>query len=245
MAEGEGATVEVPQVGRVPKTAVVATVAVAAGILGYAWWKHRQAPSVPFDPNAIDPATGQSYAAEAAGGVSTFQPAPTGDGTVTVGAPTTTLGDWTTHAIELLQSVNVAPDSAAEALAKWLNHQGLTASQKAIVMEARALANDPPISPIPPMLDALPTPAPGPKPKPVPSPGPPVDPGPHGGPPPGDRTYRVVSGDNLWSLESRFGLSHGTLYARNAAAIEADARSHGHASSESGHWIFPGLILHY
>lgn len=56
-------------------------------------------------------------------------------------------------------------------------------------------------------------------------------------------TYTVKSGDTLWDIENRFNLPHGTLYQANAANIEAAARQHGLGSSNSGHWIFPGMVL--
>jgi len=59
-------------------------------------------------------------------------------------------------------------------------------------------------------------------------------------------THTVQSGDTLWRIAQRFygdGGRHGEIYAANAEVIEEAARSRGFASSRSGHWIFPGMVL--
>lgn len=62
----------------------------------------------------------------------------------------------------------------------------------------------------------------------------------------GGATYRVVSGDTLWGIAERFygnGAEWPKIYTANAAQIEATARAHGFASSDTGHWIFPGEVF--
>src|SRR6266700_4026600 len=65
-------TVNRPGAGPVKKSWVLAGVAVLAGILGVAYYRHsKNAPAAAAgtsqDPNAIDPATGLTYGEEAAG----------------------------------------------------------------------------------------------------------------------------------------------------------------------------------
>jgi hypothetical protein len=80
-----------------------------------------------------------------------------------------------------------------------------------------------------------------------------TDPATRGGgtppPPPsgggGGGSYEVRSGDTLIGIGNKLHLDWHTLYNNNKAVIEAAARSHGHSSSDGGHWIFPGTILHY
>ena len=62
----------------------------------------------------------------------------------------------------------------------------------------------------------------------------------------GAGTYVVQSGDTLWDISKKFYGSparYPEIYAANAAAIEADAKRHGKASSNDGYWIWPGLQL--
>lgn len=59
-------------------------------------------------------------------------------------------------------------------------------------------------------------------------------------------TYTVVSGDTLWGIAAK-KLGSGTkwplIYDANAGTIEAEAKKHGKASSDHGHWIWPGEVL--
>lgn len=62
-------------------------------------------------------------------------------------------------------------------------------------------------------------------------------------PPKSTKSYTVASGDTLSSIAGREGVDEQQLYSRNEGIIEATARQHGFASSENGHWIFPGERL--
>lgn len=56
-------------------------------------------------------------------------------------------------------------------------------------------------------------------------------------------TYTVVSGDNLWKIAQKKlgkGSRYTEIYEANKDMIEASAKKHGKASSENGHWIYPG-----
>lgn len=62
----------------------------------------------------------------------------------------------------------------------------------------------------------------------------------------GKGNYTVVSGDTLWGISVRFcggGPNWPKLYDANAGTIEEEARKHGKASSDHGHWIWPGEVL--
>ncbi len=64
-----------------------------------------------------------------------------------------------------------------------------------------------------------------------------------------DEYYEVQPGDTLWDIAAR-KLGKGSLYVQiyndNKDIIEETAKKHGKASSDNGHWIWPGevLILH-
>ena len=62
----------------------------------------------------------------------------------------------------------------------------------------------------------------------------------------GDSTYTVVSGDTLWGIATKklgSGSKWTSIYDANASTIEAEAKKHGKASSDHGHWIWPGEVL--
>lgn len=146
-----GRTADVPGIGRVPRWGIYAAVGVA-GIGVIWWWRSRSASTTAVDT------TGDV-------GVGTYDPAPTGDATVAVDttdpSAIDTVSEWTQEAVSLLGNVGVDPGAAAEALGLWLGHQPLTGPQKLIVIEARAIAGDPPVDPVPAMIDALPNPGGG------------------------------------------------------------------------------------
>ena len=62
----------------------------------------------------------------------------------------------------------------------------------------------------------------------------------------GKGNYVVASGDTLWGIAASHcggGANWTKLYDANAETIEAEARKHGKANSDHGHWIWPGEIL--
>ena len=62
----------------------------------------------------------------------------------------------------------------------------------------------------------------------------------------GGGTYMIKKGDTLWDLAQEWYGNPARcteIYQANAAAIEADAKRHGKASSNNGYWIFPGLEI--
>ncbi|MFF9160775.1 alpha/beta fold hydrolase [Streptomyces longwoodensis] len=61
-----------------------------------------------------------------------------------------------------------------------------------------------------------------------------------------DGAYTVASGDTLWDIAHRTlgdALRWDRVYALNQQALDRTARRHGYASSDRGHWIFPGTAL--
>lgn len=61
------------------------------------------------------------------------------------------------------------------------------------------------------------------------------------------QSYEVKSGDNLWKIARKFyggtGADWQKIYSANTAVIEDTAKRHGKASSDNGHWIYPGCVL--
>ncbi|MFE3928019.1 LysM peptidoglycan-binding domain-containing protein [Streptomyces sp. YIM B13508] len=58
--------------------------------------------------------------------------------------------------------------------------------------------------------------------------------------------HTVVPGDTLWDIAQRelgSGLLWNRIYDANDQTIEDAARRYGFASSDRGHWIFPGTVL--
>jgi len=61
-----------------------------------------------------------------------------------------------------------------------------------------------------------------------------------------ERTYTIKQGDNLWKIaRQQLGneLRWKEIYDKNVDVIEAAARKYGKASSSTGHWIYPGVVL--
>lgn len=163
------ADAKLPGVGKVPKPALAATGAVAAGILAYAYWKHRNNASAAStatpadssasatDTSAIDPATGVPYADEFGSygsggysGIGVFDPSTggtfgTGYGTGTVQTVSTNAA-WAQAAELYLTQVAGWQDSheVASALGKVLTGQYITPSQLEIFNAAVAFEGNPP-----------------------------------------------------------------------------------------------------
>ncbi len=59
------------------------------------------------------------------------------------------------------------------------------------------------------------------------------------------RAHTVVKGDTLWGIAKRnygSGTQYTKIYGANSGIIEASAKKHGKASSDNGHWIYPGDV---
>ena len=64
-------------------------------------------------------------------------------------------------------------------------------------------------------------------------------------PPKPTRVYTIKTGDTLYKIAAKLGVSESLLYQNNKSVIEDAARKHGHANSNGGNLIFPGTVLHY
>lgn len=61
-----------------------------------------------------------------------------------------------------------------------------------------------------------------------------------------DQSYKIKSGDTLWSISLKHygtGTKWKTIYNANIEIIEKTAKSHGLSSSQNGNYIYPGVIL--
>ena len=62
----------------------------------------------------------------------------------------------------------------------------------------------------------------------------------------GATEYTVKRGDTLWAIAKTYlgsGSRYTEIYALNKDIIETTAKNHGKASSDNGHWIWPGTVL--
>lgn len=155
-------------------------------------------PPVAVDPS-IDPATGVSYAAEAAGLGSS--------GTIaSTPSATQTNAQWASSSASALIAGGASPTQVNNALAKYLAGTALTPAEAAIVNQAIAKYGEPPQGILP--ITLVPVVTPKPVPKPVAAPPPheptPKHPTPKPVPKPGPRTYVVKSGDSLSSIASHY-----------------------------------------
>ena len=204
---------------------------------------------VPYGPGIGTIDTG----AGALDGVSTATP--------TGGVPITDNGSWRVAAVEYLVSAGVSPLLAEAAVYHYLNGDALTSQQADAIDRAERKIGPPPdglpgvsIVDNPPATTS--TGATGRAPtKPAPrAPAPHVA---HRAPrststahrkppkPAAASSYTVRSGDTLSAIAAAHHVPGGwpALYRANAAVIESTAKEHGRASSDNGHWIYPGTVL--
>jgi hypothetical protein len=185
-------TVNVPGLGQKKKKGlVVAGAFITMGIVGYAYYRHRStagstaaaataadpnaAPA--YDPNAIDPNTGLTYAAEGGtqGGVYGYGANPYAPVTTSIPIQTqqfATNGQWAQAAEDyLVQNAGSDPNTVAAALGKYITGQRLTSDQQTIVSMAIGFEQYPPVpgpNGYPPSMSvaaATPAPTPAPPPK--------------------------------------------------------------------------------
>lgn len=170
-------TVKLPAIGEVPTKYAYAGVAVIVGIVGFAYYKRRQSASAASastaapDPNAVDPATGLTYAQEqAAGSVGSLgstgysNPNPNAVGYSTVsgtGAITTNM-DWSAAVSSALGNLGYDPTFIASTIGKYLASQPLTADEAALIRVAWAYEGKPPSGPTNIVNPPTPTPVPTP-----------------------------------------------------------------------------------
>jgi hypothetical protein len=139
--------VKVPGIGSVDKKYVYAGAAVTAGIVGYAYWRARNAAA---EPTTSDYTSGEELATENAyasgsdyaydGGVSEYAGA-SGGGNVNVDqnpAPSTN-AEWAQRAVESLSAVGVDTLAASAAIGRYIAGLTLTEAQADYIRQARAL----------------------------------------------------------------------------------------------------------
>jgi hypothetical protein len=138
-AAPSGDHVKLPGIGNVKKNQVSVGIAVVLGIVGFAWWKQRSAaaaaaPTPILATNDVVPST-------------TYDPAATGDATVTVDSTAgaiTTNAQWTQAAIDKMSGYGWDPITVSSALGAYLQRKGLTATQMEIVQTALGVVGSPP-----------------------------------------------------------------------------------------------------
>lgn len=145
---------------------VIGSAALAAGILGYAYWHRRAgAAETPVaDPDAV--------------GVGGYAPAPSADSTLNQEPPEgmlTTNDQWAQAAAERMAGYGWDPAAVVSALGRFLARLPLTQQEAEIVTTARALTGEPPVGGPWGIIPALPVPSPAPvTPPPAVTPPPPV-----------------------------------------------------------------------
>jgi hypothetical protein len=138
MAEKE---VDVPGVGRVKSSYVVAAVAAAGGFIAFAWWRRRSSTEVPgmipvVDPSQI-PAT--DYVPPGGSGATGHQDL-TGDAI-------DTNAEWFQAATDYLGRLGGWENKLiASALGKFLDRKELTPEEVDVVRAARGAIGDPPVN---------------------------------------------------------------------------------------------------
>ena len=136
-------TIDIPHVGSVKKQQVIVVGAVAAGIVGYAWWRSRTAvadtgeeAAAPAPEDPYEGLTGTGFG----GAVSGYEDR--SSDTATTGPLTN--ADWTTLAKERLAD-SYEPSAISGALGRYLGREPLSTLDQTIVNAAIAAAGYPPV----------------------------------------------------------------------------------------------------
>ncbi len=211
------AEINVPGIGGVDRRVVFGIAGAGAAFILWRYW--RAAGDAPDAGEVVEDVTdADGILTDGGYGVGTYQgSAITGNLDVDATSPgvPSTDAEWVTESVEDLSAYGVDPAFAALALGKWLAGEGLTAQEKELVIQARAMTGNPPVAGALPIKTANPggtgttpkpdpKPTPGPKPPTKPKPGP-VKPAPKPKPkPPASAKYvRVRPGDNLTKIATR------------------------------------------
>jgi nucleoid-associated protein YgaU len=164
---------------------------------------------------------------------------------------------WAAAAVTACISAGVAPTVAHSATVKFLSGDPLNVAEMHAVNVAIGAIGEPPDG-APPIRSSAPpvkkppvkTPpvvrkAPVKKKPPVKKPAPRTPP--RKSQPAKKRSYTVKSGDTLGGIASKEKVPGGAaaLYKANAGALETAAHKHGRKSSDNGHWIYAGTVLHW
>ncbi len=144
------------KIAGVPRNYAIAGIAVAVGVIGYAWWKQGDAGSA----EVVDPGLEAS--------VDEYDSPLGNSGTNSSGSfagnvdedRIDTNAEWSQAAVEFLQGAGYDASAVISALGKYLEFKPLSATEAQIVMAARAAVGEPPVGGPYPIKDALPNPTP-------------------------------------------------------------------------------------
>lgn len=150
--------VDVPAVGHVKKTYVIAGGALIAGIAGYAWWKASSANAAGADiPAYTEGDVAADGVTDTSGGAAGSSANSGGSNTNTSTTPDTD-AEWVQQATEALSgSYDLAALSTA--LGRYITHVSLTTAQQDMVRAAIGIVGYPPGGQYAIMPDATPTPS--------------------------------------------------------------------------------------
>lgn len=215
-------TVDVPGLGAQPRRMVLLAGGITAGIVGYAWWRHRgtsstSASSTPVDAG-IDPATGLPYPDSGQGGAygygyNPFAPGGgSADPTPVPQAPQfATNAQWAQAAEEyLVGSAGSDAATVADALGRYITAAPVTDAQHTVISAAIAFEGYPPVSgPAgkPPGMTLVAVPVP-----------PPTKPAVFA-----TRTYHVKPGDTIASIATHFKVTWQYVLDNNRTRIKDQA----------------------
>ena len=164
--------VTVPGIGPQPKKAVLIFGGITAGIVGYAWWRHRTATAAATtaDPAATGDNTG-GLVAPGSLDPNAYDPSALGGGYDSTGSPVTsqqftTNAQWSQAAADyLIGTLGSDPATVGAALGRYIHGDTLTTGQQSVVSAAIAFENYPPVSGAngrPPAMNVSSSPAPQP-----------------------------------------------------------------------------------
>jgi hypothetical protein len=187
------------KIAGVPKRVLIIGGAVAAGVLAYAYWKNGSA-----SPTAVDPGeySGESDYESPLGNTGTNSSG-SFPGTVDPEAINTN-AQWTSAAVEALQSAGWEASAVYVALGKLLAFKELSAAEVQIAQAAKAAVGEPPQGGPYPIKEAIPTPS-----------------APGGPTPTGSRGYgwhQVRKGDSWATFAKSHGISVADLFKYNSMA---------------------------
>lgn len=183
-----------------PRKYVLVGGAAVAGILGYAYWKNGATSA--GDSAVVDPIEASVDEYESPLGNSGGNSTGNFPGNVDPDAIDTN-AEWTQAAVESLESSGWERSTVLTALGKYLAFKGLTANEVTIVMAARAVQGEPPQGGPFPIKDALPVPT-------TPGPAQPTTPRGYG-------WVKVVKGDNIRTMEKKYGVNPAAFILWNGA----------------------------
>lgn len=143
-------TVNLPVAGPVKKQWLLIGGAAAAGVVGYAWWRHYRAGADGAATAAeLDPAYADYQSGLYTGGAGTTTPGiaytPPGNDVDPNDLPPTTNAAWTTRGVDYLQNLGFDPQLVAVTLGKYLAKVPLTQAEADIVRTVEGAIGKPPI----------------------------------------------------------------------------------------------------